>query len=58
MDKKVDSSWACPSLVQGVGHSARSPQHADLVGMSVAKRPQGHAQKILVLKLLQNSSLF
>ncbi|MCS7078346.1 MAG: hypothetical protein NZ455_16665 [Bacteroidia bacterium] len=23
----------------------RSPKHADLVGMSAAKRPQGHAQK-------------
>ncbi|MDW8346761.1 MAG: hypothetical protein RML94_07410 [Bacteroidia bacterium] len=27
-----------------VGRSTVSPQHADLVGMSVAKRPQGHAQ--------------
>ncbi|MDW8346579.1 MAG: hypothetical protein RML94_06440 [Bacteroidia bacterium] len=29
-----------------VGRSTVSPQHADLVGMSQAKRPQGHAQKI------------
>ncbi|MCS7076516.1 MAG: hypothetical protein NZ455_07400 [Bacteroidia bacterium] len=33
------------TLAQGVGRSTVSPQHADLVGMSAAKRPQGHAQK-------------
>ncbi|MCS7076667.1 MAG: hypothetical protein NZ455_08160 [Bacteroidia bacterium] len=27
-----------------MGRSTVSPQHADLVGMSAAKRPQGHAQ--------------
>ncbi|MCS7076368.1 MAG: hypothetical protein NZ455_06650 [Bacteroidia bacterium] len=36
------------TLAQGVGRSTVSPQHADLVGMSAAKRTQGHAQKTLV----------
>ncbi|MDW8301270.1 MAG: hypothetical protein RML38_02320 [Bacteroidia bacterium] len=31
-------------LTQGSGHSAPSPQHADLARVSAAKRGQGHAQ--------------
>ncbi|MCS7077625.1 MAG: hypothetical protein NZ455_12995 [Bacteroidia bacterium] len=32
-------------VAQRSTEAKRSPQHADLVGMSEAKRPQGHAQK-------------
>ncbi|MCS7076503.1 MAG: hypothetical protein NZ455_07335 [Bacteroidia bacterium] len=37
-----------PLAAQGSGHSARSPKHADLVGFC----PQGHAQKIIIVKIL------
>ncbi|MCS7076107.1 MAG: hypothetical protein NZ455_05340 [Bacteroidia bacterium] len=36
----------------------RSPQHADLAHTSAASRGQGHAQKITILKILQNNTTF
>ncbi|MDW8301938.1 MAG: hypothetical protein RML38_05700 [Bacteroidia bacterium] len=37
-----------PLAAQGSGHSARSPKHADLVGMSVANAHKGTPKKIKI----------